>query len=294
MKVLTWNLGFAALGAGASFWVDGGRPGLPSSRATIRANLDGIAATLVSEDADVVLLQEVSRGSRLTRGIDMLPALRAALPRHNMSFTSNTRLALGPFRRAMTHGLAAFSKAPHRATLRDTGVAASRLMGLFQKSNDPVLIDVEGCPVVFANLHLDPYGSDPGAKQRACHNVLAALQDPGGPPVVVGGDFNMTLAETIWPHQVPKYRTAWAAPLRDAHLPEGWTLAADAAVPSNRSLGGPYRPGQSHLTVIDGFAAQTGARLADVRTLDLGFTHADHNPVVATLAAPVSAPGPTP
>lgn len=73
LVVLVWNIQFAA-GRGRHFFYDGGQDVAPTAE-EVAATLDGIADVLRRVDADLVLLQEVDRGSTRTDHVDQLAVL---------------------------------------------------------------------------------------------------------------------------------------------------------------------------------------------------------------------------
>ena len=78
LKVLSWNIQFAA-STKHNFFYEGGTAVSVPSADDVHATLDTIAATIQKEDPDIVLLQEVDRGARRTWYIDEHAEVRAAL-----------------------------------------------------------------------------------------------------------------------------------------------------------------------------------------------------------------------
>ena len=70
LKVLSWNVGYAGLGKGEDFFMDGGTRSKPDSRETVLRYLGGISASIEEIDPDLVLLQEVDSNSGRTYSID--------------------------------------------------------------------------------------------------------------------------------------------------------------------------------------------------------------------------------
>ena len=58
ITLISWNLGYGALGKDADFVMDGGGNAPAADKALVEANLAGIADTLKKEEADFWLLQE--------------------------------------------------------------------------------------------------------------------------------------------------------------------------------------------------------------------------------------------
>ena len=74
--------------------------------------------------------------------------------------------------------------------------------------------------------------------------------------------------------------------LDEQSLPEGFVFVCDLAVPSCRLLNQPLGSADTVNTqyyVIDGFILSPNVRLETAEALDLGFKHADHNPLLLTV-----------
>ena len=63
ITVLSWNIGYAALGEESDFFMDGGQQTRPESSAVVEKNLAGIVETVLEQNADFTILQEVDSGS---------------------------------------------------------------------------------------------------------------------------------------------------------------------------------------------------------------------------------------
>ena len=70
VTVLSWNVGYGGLGKDSDFFMDGGKDSRSADRETVGRYLEGIHRTIVDQDPDLVLLQEVDTDSSRTYGID--------------------------------------------------------------------------------------------------------------------------------------------------------------------------------------------------------------------------------
>lgn len=66
ISVLSWNIGYAGLGKGSDFFMDGGKNSRSADETTVNTYLSGIADTLKAAGADVYMLQEVDQNSSRT------------------------------------------------------------------------------------------------------------------------------------------------------------------------------------------------------------------------------------
>ena len=76
-SVISWNIGYAGLGKGSDFFMDGGTNVASADQDTVAASLLGIYKTLYSssDPATIFMLQEVDKNSSRTYGKDEAYAL---------------------------------------------------------------------------------------------------------------------------------------------------------------------------------------------------------------------------
>lgn len=292
LSAITWNLGYAGLGAGADFFVDGGQSVRALDRPTITHAADCIAKRIGSTDADVLLLQEVAKPSFLTRGVDLLGAVLAALPDHSAHFWADFRTYLIPRPLRVEHGMASLSKldcptvkvlAMPQDPKYHFGFLKKYYAGLVTRF--PITGSDQSWVVI--NMHLSAF--DPGAATR--NRQITALFELAqnayekGDFVVIGGDWNMRLSDAEFAHQTDAKYLFWIHDMPNMSLPEGWQWAVDETTPTVRTMNQPYVAGENFTMVIDGFAVSPNVRIEDVTTTDLGFEHTDHHPVRGVFTA---------
>jgi len=286
VSVLIWNLGYAGLGAASDFVADGGRHYLPPSRAAVRENLSGVATVLARTDADLFLFQEVARAGPLNYWVDVLDGIEAALPARASVFDAEvaTRLIPPPLR--LAHGTAIFSRLEIGASERVALPSESqRLGGLLRRR---YRMHVARLPIahaagewVIVNVHLSAFDRGAAVRRRQLREVVrfAKGEFEKGNFVVIGGDWNMEFIKPHFPHTTDKKFLFWLHDFPFAELPAGWRAAFDGSVPSARTLHEPYRPGQTYVTVIDGFIVSPNVTVESVQGIDLAFAYSDHQPV---------------
>ena len=144
-----------------------------------------------------------------------------------------------------------------------------------------------GKKLVLYNLHLSTYTSDGTIAQKQleilCADMLAEYQ--AGNYVVGGGDFNKDLlGDSAAVFGVSGEAYTWAQPIPEGTFPEGLTLVSslDEAdpIPSNRVADGPYVPGKTFVSTLDGFIVSDNVTVNSCRVIDTGFKCSDHNPVI--------------
>jgi endonuclease/exonuclease/phosphatase family metal-dependent hydrolase len=200
LKVVVWNIQFAA-GRERLFFYDGGQA-VSVPRSTVLATLGGIGERLRAIDADVVLLQEVDRGSRRTAFLDEHAWLVEALPSHR--WHASTPYHRVPYVPAPPHEhlgrvdlhLSVFSKVPlttgrrHQLPLlRESAVR--RWFNLRRAVMDVPLMwgDV---PLRLLHTHLSAFSRGDGTVPRQIaalsHRIASAEAD--GHDWLLAGDFN--------------------------------------------------------------------------------------------------------
>jgi len=279
--VLIWNLGFGGLGEGAEFFPDGGHRLIPSSRREVGRYVEGIGRFVASVGADVCLFQEAALPSAVNRRADLLAALAARLPGRWSAYSPEVRICFP----RVSVGAATFSPGPPRVVERlelprERGGARQFVHLLVARFLIP------GGELVIGNLHLSAFDEGASARHRQLEAVAEFLlaEQGQGHQVVLGGDWNLLLAATDFPHTTEERYLSWIQPLPPGFPPPGFRLAVDPSVPTVRTLERPYVRGQNYTAVIDGFLVSANIEVLWVRTFDLGFRFSDHQPVLLRLA----------
>jgi endonuclease/exonuclease/phosphatase family metal-dependent hydrolase len=289
LRVVSWNLQFGA-GRGQRFFYDGGKA-VSVDAATVHRTLDGIAAVLRSLQPDVVLLQEVDRGSRRTAFIDEHQELLRRLPfashtstpyhrcrylphpaheplgRVNMHLSVFSNFSLLFARR---HPLAALAEPPWR-----------RLFNLRRCILEVHLQRPTAPAWVLFNTHFSAFARGDGTLARQVAQSIAVVDqaEEEGHPWVFAGDLNalppgddpQRLPD---PHEYPEAHTPlmplferYPAPSADLLDPRWRTyLPPDAETPDR---------------VLDYAFAGSRAHILDYRVVRDPASHlSDHLPVV--------------
>lgn len=142
--------------------------------------------------------------------------------------------------------------------------------------------------LVLGNLHLAAFDPEAGLRADQLERLAEFLQaeTAKGSTVVLGGDWNLVLADTRFPHTTEERFLGWIHPLPSGFPPPGYRFAVDRTTPTVRTLERPYLHGENFTGIIDGFLVSADAELLDVRTYDLAFRFSDHHPVLLRLRLP--------
>ncbi len=280
ITILSWNLGFGGLGQEAEFYPDGGRSLIPSSRRDVRRYAQGIGDWVAQAAADVLLLQEAARPSAVNRRVDLLAVLERSLQGRWRAWSPDASLAFP----RISVGLAVFAPGPAGRVER-VELPGEKRWQRYHLLVARFPLQGRTGELVLADLHLSAFDPKAGLRGRQLEAVMefALSEYRRGSHVVLGGDWNLLLAETHFAHTTAERYLFWLHPLPAGFLPPGWRLAADDRVPSVRTLERPYRPGENYTAVIDGFLVSPNVTVLEVRTAEQGFLFSDHQPVTARL-----------
>ena len=292
LDILSWNIGYAALGAEADFFMDGGSGVRGADEATVERYLAGIRDYIYSDTPDLIMLQEVDLDSDRSYGIDEAEYLVSREDYvQRRTFAKNYSVAYIPY------PLPPLSKVEAGLyTISHYSVESAERVALPCPFSWPVravnlkrcllvnYLPIEGSDkqLVLVNLHLEAYDSGEGkiAQTKQLTEFIQSEYEKGN-YVIAGGDFNQVFPGALeaYPNNHPEL---WSVGALEENLPEGFTYACDLTTPSCRLLNQPYDPSDTTGTqyyVIDGFILSSNVTLQSVETVDLGFENSDHNPV---------------
>jgi endonuclease/exonuclease/phosphatase family metal-dependent hydrolase len=250
-SVLIWNIQFSG-SRDLHFFYDGGRA-VRVPEPQVRRTLAGIAAAVLDADADVVLLQEVDRGSDRTARVDLHRELLDRLPHPAATTAPYHRVPYVPYP-AHAHlgrvdmNLAAYSRfAIRRATRVPLPTLAEpawrRAFNLRRCAQVLHLPTDDGREISLIHTHLSAFSRGDGTLGRQVAALLGLVDDAegAGRPWLLAGDLN-SLPPGDDPARLPP---AEAALYADGPTPIA-PLFARGAHPDPAQLddpaGGTYQP----------------------------------------------------
>ena len=291
LTVLSWNVGYGGLGKDSDFFMDGGKDSKSADRETVGRYLEGIHRTIVDQDPDLVLLQEVDTDSSRTYGIDERDLLAQGMSSQTFAFNYScpfVPIPMPPIGKVhsglftMTNGVEI--ERAERISLPCPFTWPTRVANL-KRCLLVSYLPVAGSDkqLVLVNLHLEAYDDGEGkvAQTNQLREFITAEYEKGN-YVIAGGDFNQ-----VFPGNLARYPNThpenWEPGVLDANLlPDGWALAYDLRTPTCRLLNQPYDPSDTVGTqyyVIDGLIVSPNLTVKSVETIDAQFENSDHNPV---------------
>lgn len=295
VKVLSWNVGYGALGDNADFFMDGGTHVVTADEARVKKNLEDIAAFIQGEEADLILAQETDLNSDRSHRVNEAEALSAAMMGYTSLFAYNYNALYVPFPLPplghVESGLLTLSAYPvaeaERVQLPCPFSWPIRLANL-KRCLLVSRIPLEGSEkeLVLVNLHLEAYDDGSGkAAQTAMVAQLLREEAEKGNYVIAGGDFNQLFSNVEAGWDVKE--GLWAPGKIDVSaFGSRLQCLMDTRVPSCRSLDQPYAGADQEsfqYYLIDGFIVSDNLEVENLETVSLGFTASDHNPVRLTV-----------
>lgn len=296
-SVLTWNIGYGALGDNADFFMDGGKMVSSASKERVQQNMEGIAGVLKELQSEVIFLQEVDLDSRRSHSINEQSFLEQKLTGYCDSFAANHKVLYVPYPippiGKVECGLTTFSKyrvtdavrvalpCPFRYPVRTANLKRCVMVSR---------IPVEGSDkyLVLVNLHLEAYDDGEGklAQTKMLSDLLQKEVEKGN-YVIAAGDFNQSFSNVDTSAYPILDEDLWAPGSIDvAEFGDDLTFHTDNTEPSCRSLDRPYAgadPENFQYYLIDGFIVSSNIRVESVETKNYEFAYSDHNPVRMTV-----------
>jgi len=298
LKLVTWNLGYAALDREADFFMDGGHMSRARSRQDVEANLAAIVKLLRAADSDVTLLQELDERAHRSCDVPERDTLFAAFPTSFRAFTPNYRVPWVPVplfepMGGVRSGIATLSRA---APLETTSLALpgrfawpNRLFNLKRVALLTRLRVPGESGLIVINVHLSAFDKGGWMRREELAFLRQLLVDEAGSgwSVIAGGDWNSSLPGTPL-HPCPRGRDdrSWLVELPAEWTPPGWRWAVDHESPTVRTTGAPLNRGSTCYAGIDGFLVSPGVEIESARVMPTGFANTDHLPLVAVIRLP--------
>ncbi|MBR6071472.1 MAG: endonuclease/exonuclease/phosphatase family protein [Acholeplasmatales bacterium] len=296
VKLMTWNVGYCALGDNESFFMDGGDGVVAKDKKRVESNLSNIIEKININNPDVIFLQEVDIKCKRSCKIDEKEEFEEALDlnKYNTTFAYNYKAGYipYPFPTALGHveaGIQTFSKYE---------IKSSDRIKLYNPFNWPIsMFNLKRClavnriavgdkELVIVNQHLEAYDDGDGKEEQT--KELKSLIDKEyelGNYVIVGGDFNQSFTN-IDTSMYPFVEGNWKPGVIDSNKFENFNLLMDNSYPTCRSLSTPYVDKDKKTFpyyMIDGFMVSKNITVESINTLNYGFENSDHNPVLLNI-----------
>lgn len=297
LTFITWNIGYAGLGKEMDFFYEGGTMVKPAPDLH-RKYIDAILTQLHQFDsADFILLQEIDQNSKRTYYTNQEILIRESVESHFTVYATNFRSPFIPVPLSspmgkVHSGMMTLSRLkPVEAVRYAFPEDHPWPLNMFMLKRCYILcrFDLKGKELVLINTHNSAYDSSGTAKTIQLEMLRSTILEEysKGNIVIAGGDWNQNPPgfDVLKIGTNDKIRTIDQL-VPDDLFPEGWAWIFDPSLPTNRDVNVPYSEGEVPTTVIDFFVVPPEVEVLDVRTLDLHFEYADHNPVYMKIRIP--------
>ena len=288
ITLVSYNTGYAGLGAVEEFFMDGGNKTRADSKEIVEGYMKGIAGELKAQNADIYILQEVDTGSKRSYYLDETAYYNEELGMpYDFAYNFNVFYLPYPIPDTMGRvksGLATYTNYKIDSAERvQLPLAFSWPMRTLNLKRCLLInrMPVEGTDkeLVLINLHLEAYDSGEGkiAQTKMLYDVITSELEKGN-YVIAGGDFNQTFPGAHLYEAV--LEGLWMPGTLNNDLPEGFRFVFDENEPTCRSLDRPYTGCENpQYYIIDGFIISSNIEVSSLEVLDTGFANSDHRPL---------------
>lgn len=300
-SILTWNVGYGALGNNADFFMDGGHMVRTATAARVQQNMADIVQAYENAAPDIAIFQEVDVNSDRSWNINEVTLLETAASKFQPTqgaYATNYRtlfvpLGVPPYGKIEGGLLTLSSFAVSQSTRVALPCSYSWPMSTMQLKRCELVtrIPVEGSEheLVLINEHPDAYTDEEHhAIQIAAIRETLTEEAAKGNWVIAGGDWNHTFSNVDISNYPLLDENNWAAGyLNENDFGQGWQFVMDNTHPTCRLLdhalvneqGDPLEEIVQYY-MLDGFIVSSNVEVVSVETQNLGFVASDHNPVV--------------
>jgi endonuclease/exonuclease/phosphatase family metal-dependent hydrolase len=297
---ITWNLGYAGLGAKSDFFFKSDRllfsgdAMVRSPEALVEEYLTLQSSFFEEYSADFYLLQEVDLDSKRSYHKNQYTRILDNFPGYESTFAVNYDVKRVPIPILEPHnvmgkvysGLATFSRFPNQSATR------FQLPGEYEWSTRIFQLDrcialhryplETGKELVVMNVHNSAF--DKGGfikKQQVEYFKNLALEEyEKGNYVIAGGDWNQCPPDFPYDTFAPELAEGYIQyNIKDDLFPQDWQWVYDPTVPTNRKTDFIYEKGASFITLIDFYLISPNVEVKEVKGIDLDFAASDHQPV---------------
>lgn len=303
-SISTYNIGFGAYNHEYSFFMDegymkdgtyvSGKYATARSEKIVLENTNGAINTIKSLGTDFMFFQEVDKKATRSYSVNQYKMIMDNFDSYSSVYASNFHSAylLYPFNDPIGKteaGIATLSKYKMNS--------ATRYKLPIDESFPTKFFDLDRCfmitrysvnggrELVLINVHLSAYdeGGVYRKKQLELLNKVLKEEREKGHYVIVGGDFNHDIADSLNSFNTEQKVPEWVYVLNNDDLAEGYSFAASKNIPTCRSTDMPYIKDSNYSVVLDGFIVSDNVKVTSVINIaqdnDELFLYSDHNPV---------------
>lgn len=293
ISFITWDIGYCGLSSNADSFLYGGNSVRPTSKDGVENNLQSIEETLLQQDTDFVLLQEVDQKSDRSHKIDEVSSISKSMAQsgHSYAFAKDYDVFFVPFpippigtinSGLMTHAKYASISAERISAYNPLKWPRSTISAKPCLLEERFSVDGSNKQLVVINVNLGRYDNENERAQQVAQLALIVKREADkGNYIVVGGNFNQVFSNVKNPYPQTS-QDLWTPGILNADaFEEGTRLLMDTDVPTARSLAQAFDANKNgfQFYMTDGFIASENVKIESVETLNLSFENSSHNPV---------------
>jgi endonuclease/exonuclease/phosphatase family metal-dependent hydrolase len=288
-SLLIWNIGYAGLDKQMDFFYDGGKK-VRTSKDQLDENIRCIEKFITSVDSfDFKLLQEVDISSRRSFHRNEVKRFSDDLHTDQAFFGKNYDVFFVPLpftnpMGSVNSGILSFSRFnPSEVTRISFPGQYTWPKRLFMLDRCFLVMRFNlsgGKQLVVVNTHNEAYDTGKIRDEQMAYlkKFLLSEYDRGN-YMVVAGDWNQCPPNLKPGFTGDIFDTIDYKGIEPDFLPSEWSWIYDNSMPSNRRVDIAYIKGTTRTTVIDFFLFSPNLRPSACKTIDLGFSCSDHQPV---------------
>ncbi len=294
LTLITYNIGFGAYSDDYSFFMDGGEYSRGLSKEAVEENTKGSLETVLGENPDFILFQEVDRKGDRSYRIDQSELLEKGFPGYDSVFAQNydSPYFLYPFNQpigANLSGMMTFSRFGIESSVRrqlPIEESLYKLIDLDRCYTVSVIPTSSGKSLVIYNVHLSAYTSDGTIADEQLRMLSSDMENEYGKGnyVIAAGDFNKDLLgdSSKYFKREGDGEFTWAKPIDTSILPKDFLCRSGENAPTCRNADSAFRgDGTDFVLSVDGIIVSPNVELVFCETVDNSFKYSDHNPVKA-------------
>lgn len=296
-RAMTYNIGYGSYPPSYSFFMDGGKQSIATSKTAVKHSIAGVTATTKRIKPDFAFFQEIDTNGDRSRHVNEVNLVTQQLPTDSFVFGQNYDSPYlfypltHPIGKARS-GLLTLAKAKVVSAVRyslpiDRGLSKfTDLDRAFTVTKSRV---TNGKYLLLVNIHMSAYTKNKAIQTAQFKKLFTFIQHEykQGNYVLVAGDYNHTImknSDQIFKNHQQKL--TWTNPFPRQKLPRAFYIPTmglkQAKTPSVRNLNQPYKKGRTFVTMIDGYILSKNITATRIRVQNTEFKYSDHNPVVLT------------
>ncbi len=290
LRLISWNIGYAGLGADMDFFYENGKQVRCSKKQT-NYNISKIKQFIQEYQAEFYFFQEVDIRSKRSYNINQAKVLSAMLKNHCYAFAKNYDVGFIPmpllkpyghvnagllslssfrFESANRHALDANYSWPKRTYLLDRCFLSQTI----NLDNNKKLI--------LLNIHNSAFDDDGEIKKQELKEIRDFMlrEYKKGNYVIAGGDWNQNPPAFKGQNFSNDYKLKQGrTPIDRSLFPPDWHFVFDKYLPTNRSLYETFNKSTTETDMIDFFLITPNVKVIEMKTIDQAFRYTDHHPV---------------